>query len=160
MTGITFTLDQEYRLVIGSFIDRTTLESDPDNYVKNFPYGDVRCTWTVEQTLLVKTGIVTRPALDYTSRQIGRISDVWTFALWNDAMYAYLLTESGGDYDPQVTIMTIHRPEPAIFGSFQKLLALWGRMHIPRPDELTPLGNNLYQTPRLTFNDCIRADLT
>lgn len=137
-------LNKDYLIRFGAHVATTSLTVD--DYVRNFPNKTAAATWAVEQQQIVKHGAVLRTGLDKQVRAIGQMSDIWTFALWTDQMYWWLLTTTGGLYDLDCTIQTYDRSIAAHAQPY-----FWGRVHIPLPNELVPLGNRYYQRPTLKF---------
>jgi hypothetical protein len=141
------TLERRYAIRFGAHVDPLSLTDD--DLVRNFPTNNPACTWTVEQSMLIRPGVLLRPSLDGASKSIGRITDLWTFALWDDGMYNFLMNETDGLYDVPCTMVTYNRADQANIYP-----ALWGLVHVPHPLELVPLGNRYYTRPTFRFYDC------
>lgn len=150
-------MNQEYQLLIGEHMDPSAFYGG--YYVHDFPTSDPRVTWTVEQKLVIQRGGVVRTMLDGTTRTIGMMSDLWTFALWNDSAYRYLLGQSDGLYDVDCTLVTYDSIAPGS-GLEVALPVLWGRVHIPHPNELIRFNNRYFARPTLRFYDCDYAEFS
>lgn len=137
-------LNKDYILRFGEWVD--VIDLTLSDYVREFPNGTAQCTWAVEQPQIVPHGVVQRVGLDGKTRMIGRMSDTWTFALWNDAMYSWLLNQADHEYDVLCTMATYDRSTPAHMQPF-----FWGYVHLPTPNELKPLGNRYFERPQLQF---------
>lgn len=154
MVFLYSTLHKEYSVRFGAHIAPASMDYNGADRVENFPNGDAACTWSVEQSLIVKKGSVLRGSLDSKQTAIGAISDLWTFALWNREMYVWLISQTEGLYDVPCTLLTYDK---SALSGFSTLVYLWGNVHVPHPNELVSFQNRYFERPTFKFYDCVYA---